>query len=161
MPLTPDQEKIGKENFANVVGVSRRDFLAGVAAGGGGLGATYFGYKELTGDPVKVAFIGTGDEGNILLTEHPDKYMDVVAVADLRPHNLDRAFKGDANDVRIGLLRKLGAEKGGKVKAFKNHKELLANAKELGVEAVVIATPLNTHAPIAMECLEAGPCAPV
>jgi len=156
MPLTPDQEKIGKENFSNVVGVTRRDFLAGLGAGAGGLGAAYFGYKELEGDPVKVAFIGTGDEGNILLTEHPEKYMDVVAVADLRPHNLDRAFKGDPNDVRIGLHRKLGPEKAAKVKAFKNHKELLANAKDLGIEAVVIATPLNTHAPIAMEAMDLG-----
>ncbi len=144
MPLTPDQEKIGKENFSNAINVTRRDFLAGLGAGAGGLGAAYFGYKELEGDPVKVGFIGTGDEGNILLTEHPSKYMDVVAVADLRPHNLERAFKGDPNEVRIGLRRKLGEEKAAKIKAFKNHKELLANAKDLGIEAVVIATPLNT-----------------
>ncbi|MBX3441543.1 MAG: Gfo/Idh/MocA family oxidoreductase [Planctomyces sp.] len=158
MPLTPEQEQVGKENFSTAVSITRRDFLVGAAAAGGSLGAFYFGYKELEGDPVKVAFIGTGDEGGILINEHPSRYFDVVAVADLRPSNLERAFTGDPNnpDVRAGLIRKLGVEKAGKVKRFGSHKELLDNAKELGVEAVIIATPLNTHAPITLDCLDAG-----
>jgi predicted dehydrogenase len=158
MPLTPEQEKIGKENFATAVGLTRRDFLAGTAAGGASLGAAYFGYKELQGDPVRVGFIGTGDEGGILINEHPPKYMDIVAVADLRPSNRDRAFKGDPNnpDVRAGLIRKLGAEKAGQIQQFNSHKELLEKAQELKLEAVVIATPLNSHAPIAIDCLNAG-----
>ena len=32
MLLTPEQEKIGKDNFNEVVGVSRRDFMKGAAA---------------------------------------------------------------------------------------------------------------------------------
>jgi predicted dehydrogenase len=156
MALTPEQEQLGKENFSTAVGITRRDFLTGVAAAGGSMGAVYFGYKELEGDPVKVAFIGTGDEGNILLTQHPPKYMDVVAVADLRPSNLERAFNGDPNDDRIGLIRKLGVEKAGKVKRFTSHRELLDNAKDLGIEAVVIATPLSSHHPITLDCLDAG-----
>lgn len=154
--LTPEQEKIGRENFSGAVTVTRRDFLAGVAAGGTGLGAMYFGYKEMTGEPVRVGVIGTGDEGNILITEHPPKYMNIVAIADLRPTNRRRAFTGDAIDARMGLVRKLGADTASKIKAYNSHKELLAHKDELGLEAVVIATPLNTHAPIAMECMEAG-----
>jgi hypothetical protein len=61
--LTPEQEKIGRENFSGAVSVTRRDFLAGVAAGGTGLGAMYFGYKELAGEPVRVGVIGTGRHG--------------------------------------------------------------------------------------------------
>jgi predicted dehydrogenase len=156
MELTPEQEAIGKSNFSTAVSITRRDFLKGAAAGGAGLGAMYFGYKQLEGEPVKTAFIGTGDEGNVLITEHPQKYMDIVAIADLRPSNLKRAIHGDGNDARIGLTRKLGEEKAGKIRQFSSHKELLAAKDELGIEAVVIAVPLNQHQPIAMECLDAG-----
>ncbi|MCA9111193.1 MAG: Gfo/Idh/MocA family oxidoreductase, partial [Planctomycetaceae bacterium] len=156
MELTPEQQKLGKENFSTAVSVSRRDFLKGAVAGSTGLGAAYFGYEELKGEPVRTAFIGTGDEGNILLSEHPPKFMDVVAVADLRPSNQKRAIHGDGNDARIGLIRKVGNEKAGQVKIFDSHKDLLAAKDELGIEAVVIAVPLNQHQPIGLECLDAG-----
>lgn len=162
MKLTPDQVQIGKDNFYEAIagtareGSTRREFLMGAAATATGLGAMYFGYEKLEGEPVRVGFIGTGDEGNILINEHPPAYMDIVAVADLRPTNLQRAFKGDGNDVRQGLIRKLGAEKAKDIKQYNNHRELLAAKDELGLEAVVIAVPLNQHGPIAMEAMEAG-----
>lgn len=162
MALTPEQEGIGKENFSRAVeeissrDLSRRDLMKAAAAGSLGVGAAYFSYKELESDRVRVAFIGTGDEGNILLTQHPDKYMEVVAIADLRPTNRERAFEGDGNSDRAGLIKKLGVEKAAKIKRYNSHKELLEHAKELKLEAVIIATPLVTHAPIAMDCMEAG-----
>lgn len=169
MALTPEQETIGKENFAGAVNVmmnektddaekvTRREAMKAAAAVGTGLGVAYFGYKELTGGSrVKVAFIGTGDEGSILMTQHPENYMEVVAIADLRPSNRERAFKGDDNDDRIGLVRKLGADVAKNIRIFGSHKELLAHKDELGLEAVVIATPLVTHEPIALDCLDAG-----
>ncbi|MCA9078747.1 MAG: Gfo/Idh/MocA family oxidoreductase [Planctomycetaceae bacterium] len=156
MELTPEQMEIGKQNFSTAVSVTRRDFLKGTVAGAGGLGAAYFGYEELNGDPVRTAFIGTGDEGNILLAQHPPKYMDVVAIADLRPSNQKRAIHGDGNDARIGLIRKVGEDKAGQVKIFNSHKDLLSAKDELGIEAVVIAVPLNQHQPIGLECLDAG-----
>ncbi len=109
MHLTPEQEQIGNDNFYDSVGVTRRDFFAGTGRRGRGLGAAYFGYSKLQGDPVKVGFIGTGDEGNILITEHPPEYMDIVAVADARPSNRERVFTGDGNEHRVGLDKKLGA----------------------------------------------------
>ncbi|MFO1091750.1 MAG: Gfo/Idh/MocA family oxidoreductase [Planctomycetaceae bacterium] len=156
MPLTPEQEKTGRENFSSAVGVTRRNFLTGLTAGAAGIGATYFGYKELKGEPVRTAFIGTGDEGNILLTQHPPKYMDIVAIADLRPTNRDRAFKGDGNEHRAGLIQKLGAERAGKIKIFNDHKALLQAKDELQLEAVVIATPLVSHHDIAIAAMDAG-----
>lgn len=156
MNLTPEQSKVGKENFADAVGLTRRDLLKGVAAGATGLGAMYFGYSELKGAPIKTAFIGTGDEGNILMTQHPPAYMEVVAIADLRPSNRERAMQGDDNDDRQGLIRKLGVAAAGKVKQFDSHKALLAAKDELGIEAVVIAVPLSQHHPVAKACLEAG-----
>lgn len=156
MLATPEQEAIGKDNFNEVVGLTRRDFIKGAAAAGTGLGALYFGYEKLKGNPVKVAFIGTGDEGNVLITEHPENYMDIVAIADLRPANIDRAFKGSHPVARIGLNKKLGVGKASQIKTFENHRDLLKEKDALGIEAVVIAVPLSQHAPIAIECMEAG-----
>lgn len=156
MNLTPEQAQIGKDNFNEALAVSRRDFIKGAAAGAVGLGAAYFGYKAITGDRVRVGFIGTGDEGNILITQHPDDYMEIVAIADLRPSNLKRAIMGDGNEHRVGLVKKLDEARAGKIKQFKDHRELIDNAKKLGIEAVIIAVPLNQHAPVAMECLDAG-----
>lgn len=156
MLLTPEQEKIGRENFSEVVGLTRRDFLKGAAAAGTGLGALYFGYEKLKGKPVRTAFIGTGDEGNVLISEHPTDYMEIVAIADLRPANIKRTFTGSHPEARRGLNAVLGSAKAAEVKTFASHRELLAKKDELGLEAVVIAVPLNQHAPIALECMEAG-----
>ena len=153
MHLTPEQEQIGNDNFYDAVGFTRRDFFAGVGAAGLGLGAAYFGYGKLAGDPVKVGFIGTGDEGNILITEHPPEYMDIVAVADARPSNRERVFKGDGNAHRVGLVNKLGREAASKIKVYDTAEELLARDD---IEAVVIAVPLNNHAPLAIQAFEAG-----
>src|SRR5665213_3511429 len=110
MQLTPEQEQLGKENFHEAVAFSRRKFLVGAAAAVPTLGAAYFGYGALKGDPIKVGFIGSGDEGSVLLTQHPPEYMEIVAVADLRAKNRVRALLGDGDEIRLGLNRKLGAK---------------------------------------------------
>lgn len=158
MLLTPEQEQIGKDNFERVVGISRRDFLKGVGAGGLGLGAAYFGYKALNGKKVKTAFIGTGDEGNVLINEHPTDYMEIVAIADLRPANVERTFTGSHPVARRGLDKVLGKAKSSEVKVYSNHLDLLEAKRkgELDVEAVVIAVPLIQHAPVAIACMEEG-----
>ena len=159
MQLTPEQMQVGSENFNRVssglndASVTRRDFIKAAAAGTLGLGAAYFGYKKLQGDAVRVGFIGTGDEGGILLTQHPPDYMNIVAIADIRPSNRLRAFLGDGNDDRIGLIRKLGESIASKIKTYNDHRELLADKN---IEAVVIAVPLNQHGPLVMEALDAG-----
>ncbi len=158
MPLTPEEKQIGKDNFNDVVGHSRRDFLKGALTGGIGLGAAYFGYEKLQGDRVKVAFIGTGDEGSVLLNEHPVDYMEITAIADMRPSNRLRAKTGDGNDVRRGLNKILGKETAAKIKEYASHEELLKARSngEVEFDAVVIAVPLSQHAPVAMDCMEAG-----
>lgn len=156
MLTTPEQEQIGRDNFNEVVGISRRDFMKTAGAAGTGLGALYFGYKKLEGKPVRTAFIGCGDEGNVLISEHPTDYMDIVAIADLRPANIKRTFTGSHPVARKGLNKVVGQAKASEVRVFENHRDLLAKKDELGLEAVVIAVPLNQHAPVAIECLEAG-----
>src|SRR3712207_6937320 len=60
--------------------------------------STLFPYTTLfrsVNDPVRVGFIGTGDEGSVLLGAHTPDYLRVVAIADIRPYNIHRAFHGD------------------------------------------------------------------
>lgn len=168
MNLTPEQKQLGKENFNDAVGtvrkddetfknvLSRRSFLKGSAAVVPGLGAAYFGYQQLAEkDRVKVGFIGTGKEGGVLLTEHPQDYMNIVAIADIRPSNRKNAFDGEGNAARVGLNKKLGGEQRGNIKAYSTYQEMLEKEKG-NLEAVVIAVPLSQHFKIAKDCLEAG-----
>lgn len=152
MTLTQEQKDIGKLNFQDAIAVSRRAFLK-TAAAAPALGAFYFGYEKLKGSPVKVGFIGTGDEGSVLMTQHPPEYMDIVAIADIRPTNLKRALHGDNNEHRIGLIKKLGHKKASSIKQYASHHDLL---KDPEIEAVVIAVPLNVHASITIDALRAG-----
>jgi predicted dehydrogenase len=167
MQLTPEEREAGQHNFHEAIGVTRRDFLkTGIAAGavsGAGLGAMYFGYEASVKEPLRVGFIGTGDEGNVLLGAITPSYLQVVAIADIRPYNIHRAFHGDhssesALKVRCGLMTKYGwkseDEARKHVKVYdQDYHDLL---KDPDVEAVVIALPLHLHAPVAIEAMAAG-----
>ncbi len=166
MNLTEEQKWIGRQNFADAVGVTRRDFLAGtVAAGvasGVGLGSLYFGYGRSVGDPLRVGVLGTGDEGSVLIGAHTPGYLEVVAIADIRPYNIFRGFHGDvstpsANTARPGLMKKYGwkteDEARKKVKVYGAYEELLADKN---VEAVIIALPLHLHAEASIKAMRAG-----
>ena len=166
MYLSEQQKTIGKENFAEVIGVSRRDFLTGtLAAGvasGAGLGSLYFGYGRSAGNPVRVGIIGTGDEGSVLIGAHTPDYLQVVAIADIRPYNIFRAFHGDVSSpsalaARPGLLSKYKwkseDEARKSVKVYVGYEELLADSN---VEAVVIALPLHLHAQASIQAMRAG-----
>ena len=114
MNLSPEEKQLGKQNFDEATGTTRRDFLkssvlaAGVA-GGVGLGAVYFNYGKSLDDRLRVGIIGTGDEGGVLIGALNPAYIDVVAIADIRPYSRYRAFHGDwysegAHAARAGLL---------------------------------------------------------
>jgi predicted dehydrogenase len=166
MNLSEEQKKIGKENFDDAVGVTRRDFLTGtVAAGlatGAGLGSIYFGYGKSVGNPLRVGVVGTGDEGSVLLGAHNPDYLNVVAIADIRPYNVFRAFHGDVSSpsaytARPGLMAKYQwtteDEARKKVKVYGAYEELLADKD---IEAIVIALPLHLHAEAAIKAMRAG-----
>jgi len=167
--LTAEQRQAGKRAFEEAVRESRRDFLkqaalAGVVSGGS-LGAFYFGYQSTLPKPVRVGVLGTGDEGCVLIGAINPDFLEVKAIADLRPYNIHRAFEGDwyspdALAARPGLLAKYGwktrqeAEK--HVAIFSDYNELLEAASDLGLEAVIIALPLHLHAPAALKAMEKG-----
>ncbi len=185
MDLTPEEKQLGKENFHAAVGSAnlrqegsannRREFLQkGISQGiksGDGLGPYYFGYDKSIGDPIRVAVLGTGDEGNVLIGAINPDFIDVVAIADVRPYNVHRAFHGDhyspgALEARCGLIKKYfdkykwETEEQARehVKVYGDYEELLNAAKrgELDVEAVIIALPLHLHARAAIAAMRLG-----
>ena len=166
MNLTESEKWIGKENFDDAIGITRRDFLTGtLAAGlatGAGLGSIYFGYGKSVGSPLRVGVLGTGDEGSVLIGAHNPDYLNVVAIADVRPFNIFRGFHGDvsspsANTARPGLMAKYKwsseDEARKKVKVYEAYEDLL---KDKNVEAVIIALPLHLHAEASIKAMRAG-----
>jgi len=169
MNLTPEQKEVGKYNFNAAIGAkeTRRDFLMNaITAGlvsGGGLGAFYFGYGKSVPSPLRVAVLGTGDEGSVLIGAINPEYIQVTAIADIRPYNVFRAFHGDmfgdvAMKARPGLMAKYGwkseDEARKHVKVYGDYNDLLKNEKD--IEAVIIALPLHLHAPAAVAAMQAG-----
>lgn len=178
MNLKPEEKAIGQENYHSAVAaadaagkldptkVDRRDFLKGViaagAVSGAGLGAMYFGYGDSVDKPVRVGIIGTGDEGNVLIGAITPKYVQVVAIADIRPSSIHRAFHGDYSSpvalaARTGLMSKYGwkteDEAKEHVEVYSDYEDLL---KDPNVEAVIIALPLHLHAKATVAALKKG-----
>ncbi|HEY6565780.1 MAG TPA: Gfo/Idh/MocA family oxidoreductase, partial [Pirellulaceae bacterium] len=91
--------------------------------------------------------------------------MRVVALADIRPSSVHRAFHGDwggaqpeiTHSLRPGLMQIYGWKSEDQarreVAVFEDYRELL---KRDDVEAVIIALPLHLHAPAAIAALRAG-----
>jgi predicted dehydrogenase len=166
MNLTPEEKQVGRENYFDAVGYTRRDFLRNVVAtgvvSGGGLGAAYFGYANV-GDPVRVGMIGTGDEGGVLIGAINPDYLQVTAIADIRPYNIHRAFHGDyaspsAQAARPGLLRKYGwnSEQEARKQVNVYTDDYLELLDDDSVDAVIIALPLHLHAQVACEAMMRG-----
>lgn len=170
MALTPEEKEVGRDNYYEALGVSnRREFLRNViasgAVSGAGLGAMYFRYDKIK-DPVRVGVIGTGDEGNVLIGALNPDYVQVVAIADIRPFSIHRAFHGDwssddALAARRGLMNVYGwktedeARQHVKVYDAQNG-GYAALLKDPNVEAVIIALPLHLHAACACDAMKAG-----
>lgn len=178
IPLTPEERETGKENFHTAVQAfdqspaaekwKRRDFLKtamgiGVAASVPAMttGCHYFGYSPI-GDPVRIAVIGTGDEGSVLIGALNPAYITVVSICDIRPYNQYRAFHGDWSSdaalvARPGLIAKYGFadEKAArdKIKVETEYKKVL---EDPNVEGVIIALPLHLHAQVAVDAMLAG-----
>jgi len=173
MDLSPEQREIGRENYYRAVTshnkMTRRGFLQNVAAAGvvstAGLGGMYFGYNK-PNNPVRVGVIGTGDEGNILIGALNPDYVQVVAIADIRPSSIHRAFHGDwggsnpqrTHSLRPGLMQiydwKTKDEARKHVKVYdEDYNDLI---KDDDVEAVIIALPLHLHAKASVAAMQNG-----
>ena len=167
--LTPEEKKVGSDNYYSAVTahdqMTRRNFLVkSIAAGGvaaAGAGAMYYGYQQ-PNRQVRVCVIGTGDEGNVLMGAINPAYVQVTAICDIRPSSIHRAFHGDyssanAKKVRPGLMDVYGwkteDEARKNVRIYSDWKEAI---EDPNIDAVIIATPLFMHAPMAVAAMQAG-----
>ena len=167
--LTPEEREVGQDNYYSAVTaldkLNRRDFLVRTIVAGGvtaaGIGAMYFGYGKPS-NPVKVCVIGTGDEGSVLMGAINPEYVEVKSICDIRPSSVHRAFHGDwttPNTIRVrpGLMNVYGwdseQEARKYVKVFQDWQQAV---QDPDIDAVIIATPLFLHAPIAVAAMRAG-----
>lgn len=124
--------------------MNRRDFLKGL--GGLGLGVlaatspwlSAFSEAGHTGkERCRIGLIGPGSRGRFLLSfllQNPKA--EVVAIADIYQPSIDEALKMVP-----------------KAKVYRDYRKLL---DDKSIEAVVIATPLNTHCRIVLDAFDAG-----
>lgn len=132
MDLTDELKDRGRRNFLKA--------LAGAPALAA-LGAAAVNRGPLKGGPVKVALIGMGDMGSGHLKQFQKEFIDLRALCDINP--VHRKTASDS-------LTKAGWTKPAEYEDF--HEML----QKEDLEAVVIATPLWSHADIAVACLDAG-----
>ncbi len=158
-----------KTNNATSPDCSRRNFLKGsllaAAVPAAGLGTFYAGYTATSPKPLRIGVVGTGDEGQVLLGALNPKLHDLVSIADIRPFNQHRAFYGDVSSdaalaARPGILSVYGwnteTQARKHIKVYTNYRELISNAKNDGVEAIIIGFPLHLHAPAAIYAMRMG-----
>ncbi len=132
MNLTPEQQEIGRRNFLKAA--------AGVPAVAAlGAAASMKGPKK--GGPVKAALIGSGSEGKVLLNQCQKQWIDIRALCDINPAH----SKGAADGLAAKGLRR--------PTEYQDLKQML---EKEDLEAVLIATPLWSHADLAVQSLDAG-----
>src|SRR5262245_51238542 len=176
LDLTPEQKTVGTNNFHRVVGAleqdaarqtgpNRREFMQGLVGGAaaGALGAAaYFGYgrdgsyRGMRGRPIKAGLIGCGDEGGVLVGDHDPNYVEIVAISDIRPTNIDRIFVGEGSaSRRKGLNFHYGSDVRSRMqnRIHRRYQDLLADPE---IEMVIIALPLNLHHQVTKDAFAAG-----
>jgi predicted dehydrogenase len=132
MHLSAAQQEEGRRAFSSAVANT-----AALAALGGDARET----GPRRGGPVKAAMIGPGLQGKILLSALPKGWIDLRALCDINPaHTRDAA----------AALAQAGW---GRPREYQDWKQMLAKED---LEAVIVATPLWTHADIVVPCLQAG-----
>jgi len=132
MNLSPEQLANGRRSFLKAI--------AGVPAVAA-LGAAAMTKGPVKGGRVRAGFIGVGGQGRALLSRVDPNFVDVKAMADIRPDSLAAA---DA------ILQKAGQPP---AKHYVEYKDMLEHED---LEAIITAPPLWMHADIVTACLDAG-----
>lgn len=132
MNLTDEQKEQGRRNFLKA--------LAGTPALAA-LGAAAAIQGPVKGGPVKAAVIGTGGMGRGLIAQCQKDLIDLRALCDINPKR------------RRTIAETMQKNGWPQPKEYDDWREML---QKEDLEAVIIATPLWSHADIAVGCLDAG-----
>jgi len=122
--------------------MKRREFVikSSLATAAVGTSATTYGkvFSQSPNETLNIGIIGTGDRGGGLIpfiNEIPN--LNISACCDIIPSRLEKAIERSE----------------GEPTAYKDYRKLLENND---LDAVLIATPFNTHSKIAMDSIDAG-----
>jgi predicted dehydrogenase len=132
MQLTDEMKDRGRRNFLKA--------MAGAPALAA-LGAAAVTRGPVKGGPVKAALVGTGDMGSGHLRQCQKEFIDLKALCDINPKRRQAA---------ADILVKAGWPQ---PKQYDDWQDML---EKEDLEAIIIATPLWTHADISVGCLNAG-----
>ncbi len=132
MNLTDEQMEQGRRNFLKAIAGTPALAALGTAAVLRG---------PIKGGPVKAAVIGTGGMGRGLIAQCQKEFIDLKALCDINPVRRQRVAEtmAGAGWPQVG-----------------QYDDWRAMLEKEDLEAVIIATPLWTHADISVGCLEAG-----
>ena len=150
--------------------MKRRDFMKTAGAAGAFMIAQGINVKSYAqNDTVQVGCIGTGGQGSFHLrtglagTEN----IQIIGIADVfEPHQKSGTLYGQISNAKVMIkegqqFSELSEEEQQKVKdakrpdAFYDYKEMLSTLGDQ-LDAVIIATPLDTHYQLTMDALNAG-----
>ncbi|MGH9834211.1 MAG: Gfo/Idh/MocA family protein [Blastocatellia bacterium] len=132
MNLTDEQKEQGRRNFLKAIAGAPAIVALGAAAATRG---------PIKGGPVKAAVIGTGGMGRGLIAQCQKEFIDLRALCDINPK---RRHAVAENMAKAGWPQP---------KEYDDWREML---QKEDLEAVIIATPLWSHAEITVGCLDAG-----
>ena len=132
MNLTDEQKEQGRRNFLKAIAGTPALVALGVAAAARG---------PIKGGPVKAAVIGTGGMGRGLIAQCQKEFIELKALCDINPRR------------RRGVAETMVKAGWPQPKEYEDWREML---QKEDLEAVIIATPLWSHAEITVGCLDAG-----
>jgi predicted dehydrogenase len=142
MQLTPEQRKIGADNFREAFQLTRRQLVPSLM--GAAAASSYWGYGYTRSEPVRAALLGAGGQGRAQINSINPDYVRLVAFSDIRPSNQLKA--------RQALELKYGAA-AAKIVLEEDYHKLLDRGD---IEMVIIALPLHLHATASIEAMEKG-----
>jgi predicted dehydrogenase len=126
--------------------MQRRELLRLGAAAGLAAGLAESAPAQPKARPIRLGMIGVGGRGTYLLSLALQAGVEVPAICDIKEPHLNRA-------IDIAAKARGGRKPAGYSRGPKDYQRML---KRDDVDAVIVATPMQVHAPMAIDALRAG-----